>query len=200
MSALSILLTLTPTCHFLFNTLSTLLSGTKVSLSTSRAKFPLRPSIALSLNSSAKRIGSPSQITETRNYQLEHVYAHITLSEHKDKILKVNMKVWGVKSLLSALMMLGAGTRAWEFAIYPDTGCETTANAHYTGSGNQGCTSNPTNHRCFELSNMGDCWIALYSTEQNCQNGVDEDQYNSVNENDPISPDYTWDWYEIWGC
>ncbi|KAJ5569004.1 hypothetical protein N7450_011490 [Penicillium hetheringtonii] len=111
------------------------------------------------------------------------------------------MKNSNSKYLLAALMMLSATAKAWNITVYASDGCPDTDDpAYYNGDDNLGCTENTAQHRCFILENMGDCWVSFYDSEDQCNGGGPQGDYGSVDEDQPISPDYNWDWYEIWGC
>lgn len=108
--------------------------------------------------------------------------------------------IWNPKIFLPALAMLGTAARAWDFVVYADGECETTPSAHYSGDDNQLCTENPTSHRGFEISDMGNCVLTLYETEDDCNTLNWQQEYDAMNEDTCIPPQFVWDWYEISDC
>lgn len=97
---------------------------------------------------------------------------------------------------LAGLAMLPL-LEAWNFVVYPDSMCESTPSGTPDGDGDSGCEPTPENHRCFEISNMGNCELYLFATEDDCEDGDAQNSYGAADEDEPIPPDYQWDAYYV---
>jgi hypothetical protein len=100
--------------------------------------------------------------------------------------------IWNHKILLPAVVMLATGANGWRFVVYADSECETEPTADYSGAGNQGCTANLISHRGLELYELGNCWVALYASEADCNSRNSQAQYWSANEDVCIPPHFIW--------
>ena len=98
---------------------------------------------------------------------------------------------------LSVLLLAFPLAKAWNFVVYPDSGCNAVASGAPSGSGDSGCTDTPSNHRSFEISNMGSCELYLFATTADCNDGNAQQFYGAGDEDECIPPDYQWDSYFV---
>lgn len=98
----------------------------------------------------------------------------------------------------AALLLLAKACSAWDFVVYPDSGCNTNPpSGHESGSGARDCTAVPANHRSFEMTSFGNYRLYFYSSQDNCDNDEWEQFYDNTNQDTCIPPQYTWDYYVV---
>lgn len=105
-----------------------------------------------------------------------------------------------LKISLIPLALLASAASCWDFVVYPDSEGELTPTAEFSEDGNTICRNTPENAGSFEISNMGNCILYLYSDLDTCRDDGDvqnwEDLYDFGDEDQTIAPDFTWDnWY-----
>ena len=81
--------------------------------------------------------------------------------------------------------------------MFPDSECESSATASYSGGGERGCTVLTASRRGFEIADFGSCVLELYS-DTGCSNS--ENQYDAIDEDECIPPDYIWGSFDVFGC
>ncbi|KAK4964101.1 hypothetical protein LTR66_005869 [Elasticomyces elasticus] len=101
---------------------------------------------------------------------------------------------------LLPLLLLATIVNSWDFVVYPDSSCESTPSGAPSGTDDGNCETTPANHRGFEISNIGNCILYLYSSLDDCNNDNFEQVYDFGDEDDCIAPDFTWDAYKVEDC
>ncbi|KAJ3539119.1 hypothetical protein NM208_g5618 [Fusarium decemcellulare] len=98
----------------------------------------------------------------------------------------------------AALILLAKVCSAWDFEVWPDSGCNTSPpSGHESGDGFRDCTEVPASHKSFEISNMGGLKLYLYSLEEDCDNDDWEQNYGAAFEGMCIPPQFIWDYYVV---
>lgn len=99
---------------------------------------------------------------------------------------------------LLALLPLAS---AWSFTVYSHSECETTPSASYTGTGDTDCAILEASHRGFEIADMGNCELYLFSAnDDTCADDDAQQWYDATNEDVCIPPMFTWDSWIIIAC
>lgn len=98
----------------------------------------------------------------------------------------------------AALLLLAKACSAWDFVVYPDSGCNTNPPSdHESGSGARDCTAVPANYRSFGMTSFGNYRLYFYSSQDNCDNDEWEQLYDNDNQDTCIPPQFTWDYYVV---
>ncbi|KAK4235361.1 hypothetical protein C8A03DRAFT_36793 [Achaetomium macrosporum] len=116
-------------------------------------------------------------------------------ASHPAKMLR--QRTLSLTRLCLGLVLLGTAANGWDFIVYGDSECETTPTAQFSGGDNHDCTRVPDPLRAFELHNMGNCWLWLYATEQDCRNRNGQQFYDATNEAACIRPTFQWDYFDV---
>jgi hypothetical protein len=90
--------------------------------------------------------------------------------------------------LFTSLLFLTV--KAWDFEIF-DGDCVTSTDLE-TGNGDKECQETPNPHECFRMSNMGNCELYLHASLDDCEAGESEQFYDAGNEDEDISPQFSW--------
>jgi len=91
----------------------------------------------------------------------------------------------------TSLVFLTPVVKGWNFEVF-DEDCVTFVDA-YSRTTDEECENTPNSHQCFRISNMGTCELYLHATADDCENEVSEQFYGPENEDQDISPDFSWD-------
>jgi len=95
----------------------------------------------------------------------------------------------------SSLLLLVPVAKGWNFEVF-DADCVTSTDA-FMGTTDQECEDTPNPHECFRISNMGTCELYLHATADDCEDGESEQFYDAGNQDEDISPDFSWDSWSV---
>lgn len=109
-----------------------------------------------------------------------------------------------LKYKILALLLLGIVKADWTFSVHLDSECNTTPVGSHTGDDDLGCTE-LTSHvgtlRYMEPDTLGQCTIAFYNTEDDCEEDIHGDTVLTNTDNgECIEVDADTSWFRVESC
>jgi hypothetical protein len=104
-------------------------------------------------------------------------------------------------TLLLTSLLLAGSARAWDLYIYSDTNCDSNVNYHAADVNNVGYIAAPPNNAALKIQNMDICILWLLDSMDTCEdNGNFLEAFDAGEENECLSPDYSWGAYQVADC
>lgn len=97
-------------------------------------------------------------------------------------------------------ILIATMANAWSFTLYSESECETSPVASYSSTDDEACKELVTSNRvAFEVDDMGNCQLALY-TDNVCSATSLGNTYTNLVENTCTTPMYSWNSFDFLFC